>query len=141
MIYPIFYVHMAKQENLNENWYAGETLIAGIGLGYDLTTPLQLAVMTARIASGGIKIKPTLFIRNQEENFEQIENLSKYIEVIKKSMFKVVNEPKGTANKSKAKKYNFSRKHIFLRFQCLLIKCGFPDTVLFLSNVMLGSSL
>ncbi|MEQ9121109.1 MAG: penicillin-binding transpeptidase domain-containing protein, partial [Alphaproteobacteria bacterium] len=42
-----------KQQALNRPWQAGETLIAGIGQGFVLTTPLQLAVMTARHAKGG----------------------------------------------------------------------------------------
>ena len=48
-----------KKEKIKESWYAGETLIAGIGQGYLLTTPLQLAVMIARIATNGKKIAPT----------------------------------------------------------------------------------
>ena len=41
-------------------WQQGETLITGIGQGYLLTTPLQLAVMTARIANGGYAVMPRL---------------------------------------------------------------------------------
>ena len=41
-----------KQENRNEPWYKGDTVISSIGQGFVLTTPLQLAVMTARIATG-----------------------------------------------------------------------------------------
>ncbi len=41
-------------------WQKGETLIAGIGQGFILATPLQLAVMTARIASGGFHVVPRL---------------------------------------------------------------------------------
>jgi penicillin-binding protein 2 len=41
-------------------WYPGETLIAGIGQGYMLTTPVQLAVATAALASRGEKIVPRL---------------------------------------------------------------------------------
>ncbi len=41
-------------------WQQGETLIAGIGQGFLLTTPLQLAVMTARIANGGYAVTPRL---------------------------------------------------------------------------------
>ena len=44
-----------KKDTYNENWFGGETLIAAIGQGYVLVTPLQLAVMTARIASDGKK--------------------------------------------------------------------------------------
>ncbi len=41
-------------------WQKGETLVAGIGQGFVLATPLQLAVMTARIANGGKAVKPRL---------------------------------------------------------------------------------
>ena len=51
----LFHLKNGKKKILNENWYGGETLIAAIGQGYVLTTPLQLAVMTSRIASGGKK--------------------------------------------------------------------------------------
>lgn len=42
------------------SWYPGETLSAGIGQGYVLTTPLQLAVMTATIANRGERFAPRL---------------------------------------------------------------------------------
>ena len=57
-----------KRKKMKENWYAGETLITGIGQGYLLATPLQLAVMTARIASNGKKIEPTVFKRKEKKN-------------------------------------------------------------------------
>jgi penicillin-binding protein 2 len=41
-------------------WQTGETLIAGIGQGFVLSTPLQLAVMTARVANGGYAVMPRL---------------------------------------------------------------------------------
>ncbi len=41
-----------KRATLDEPWYVGETISCGIGQGYVLATPLQLTVMTARIATG-----------------------------------------------------------------------------------------
>ena len=41
-----------KQERYGQDWVIGDTINASIGQGYVLATPLQLAVMTARIASG-----------------------------------------------------------------------------------------
>jgi len=99
-----------KKEKLQENWYDGETLITGIGQGYLLTTPLQLAVMTARIASNGKKIEPTLSKRKEKKIFDTIPNINSHIDLINKSLFKVVNEQKGTANKSKSLEYSFSGK-------------------------------
>jgi len=42
-------------------WFPGETVIAGIGQGYMLVTPLQLAHATATIAAKGQRFQPTLF--------------------------------------------------------------------------------
>ena len=44
----------------NEAWYMGETLTAGIGQGFTLATPLQLAVATATLSRRGISIRPRL---------------------------------------------------------------------------------
>lgn len=41
-------------------WFPGETVITGIGQGYVLTTPLQLAHATATIANRGQRFRPTL---------------------------------------------------------------------------------
>ena len=41
-----------KKKRFGVAWQKGETLIAGIGQGFVLTTPLQLALMTSRLASG-----------------------------------------------------------------------------------------
>lgn len=49
-----------KQRRWNKPWYPGETVIAGIGQGYNLTTPLQLVVATAMLANGGKRIEPRL---------------------------------------------------------------------------------
>ncbi len=43
-----------------ERWVGGETLVAGIGQGYVLASPLQLAVMTARLGNGGVAVEPRL---------------------------------------------------------------------------------
>lgn len=44
----------------NQVWYPGETVIAGIGQGFMLTTPLQLAHVTATIAMRGTRYRPSL---------------------------------------------------------------------------------
>ncbi|MBT9590687.1 MAG: penicillin-binding protein 2 [Thiobacillus sp.] len=49
-----------KKRRWNKVWYPGETVIAGIGQGYHLSTPLQLAVATAMLANGGTRIEPRL---------------------------------------------------------------------------------
>lgn len=49
-----------KKRRFKQEWYPGETVIAGIGQGYHLATPLQLAAATAMIANGGQRIEPRL---------------------------------------------------------------------------------
>ena len=53
-----------KQKKFDERWHTGETLNISIGQGYLLATPLQLAVMTSRIANGGIGVEPTMIKRD-----------------------------------------------------------------------------
>lgn len=49
-----------KQKSYNQPWYGGETFNFGIGQGYLLTTPLQMAVATAAIANKGHVYRPHL---------------------------------------------------------------------------------
>ena len=50
----------AFADRANQVWFPGETVITGIGQGYLLVTPLQLASATATIASRGVRHKPYL---------------------------------------------------------------------------------
>lgn len=47
-----------KRRTLNESWFPGETVIFGIGQGYMLSTPLQLAHSTAIMANRGVAYRP-----------------------------------------------------------------------------------
>lgn len=49
-----------KRRTQGEIWYPGETLITGIGQGFTLVTPLQLASATATLANRGVRIRPRL---------------------------------------------------------------------------------
>ena len=99
-----------KKNTYKESWYGGETLNAAIGQGYVLTSPLQLAIMTARIASGGKKISPSILKISKKTSFNNMNKYAKSLKIIKEAMFKVVNESKGTAINSKASNFNFSGK-------------------------------
>ena len=99
-----------KKNTYKESWYGGETLNAAIGQGYVLTSPLQLAIMTARIASGGKKIDPSILKISKKTSFNNMSKYAESLKIIKEAMFKVVNESKGTAINSKASNFNFSGK-------------------------------
>ena len=99
-----------KKKKIGESWYPGETLISAIGQGFVLANPLQLATMTSIIASNGKLIEPKII---NDGNYKEVKKLEKYssaIKVIKQSMFKVVNESKGTAFRSKSDDFIFSGK-------------------------------
>ena len=49
-----------KKEIWNEGWRLGDTFNAAIGQGFNLTTPIQLAVMLSIVANGGTKYQPYL---------------------------------------------------------------------------------
>ncbi len=55
-----------KRKQFKAPWYDGETIIAAIGQGYVLTTPLQLAVMTAAVANGGTVYQPQVIRRIED---------------------------------------------------------------------------
>lgn len=49
-----------KQKRFKQPWWPGETIIAGIGQGYNLATPMQLALATMALANDGVIYKPRL---------------------------------------------------------------------------------
>lgn len=90
-----------KRKKYDEGWHPGETVIAAIGQGYMLATPLQLAVMTARIASGGKEIKPWLtgYIGEKPAPHGPWNNLDidpKHLEIVMRGMSEVCNSQRGT---------------------------------------------
>lgn len=60
-----------KRETYSKPWYAGETLNTGIGQGYMLTTPLQLAHAIATLANKGQPFKPRVLHATQEQSSQE----------------------------------------------------------------------
>ena len=54
-----------KRGRMNEPWYPGETVIAGIGQGFWVVTPMQLAHGVAMLAAGGVSRQPHLLYATQ----------------------------------------------------------------------------
>ena len=61
-----------KRRNRNAPWFPGETLIIGIGQGFMLTTPLQLANATAGISMLGARFKPRMLYGIQDQQNTQV---------------------------------------------------------------------
>lgn len=92
-----------KKDKLKQPWQHGETVIAGIGQGYVLVTPLQLVTMLSRVVNGGYEVTPT-FIKNDHHKTPKPLNLKKEnINIVKQGMFEVVNGIGGTAARAKLK--------------------------------------
>ena len=89
-----------KQENRGTVWTPGETIVAGIGQGFVLTTPLQLAVMTARLADGKRAIKPRLMVDESKPlDFAPLDISPAVLKVVKTGMENVLNGSLGTARR------------------------------------------
>ncbi|MDD5403550.1 MAG: penicillin-binding protein 2 [Sulfuricella sp.] len=61
-----------KMKRLKQKWYTGDTVSVGIGQGYNLVTPLQLAVATAALANNGQLMRPHLVHSIQDSKTGQI---------------------------------------------------------------------
>jgi penicillin-binding protein 2 len=101
-----------KMQRYKKPWLLGETVIAGIGQGYHLTTPLQLATATAMLANGGRRIEPKLVqaIRDPVTHRwaaqpvavrEQVALQPANLEVVRQAMADVL-KPGGTASAAAA---------------------------------------
>lgn len=64
-----------KQRRFKQVWYPGETVISGIGQGYTLVTPMQLAHATAIIAGNGISIRPHFVKAIQNSQTGEIQSI------------------------------------------------------------------
>lgn len=88
-----------KLEKYGSEWQPYDTVNASIGQGYYLASPLQLAVMSARIATGRI-VTPSLVKASEHAAFGSLDFDSEEIAYIRQAMSDVVNGP-GTAGRAR----------------------------------------
>lgn len=111
-----------KQRTRRAPWYPGETLILGIGQGYFLVTPMQLAQATAVLAARGKRFTPRVVAAQRgplqvapepvppaaqphipvvaEDNWQQVED----------AMVAVIEDPRGTARRIRSEHYRIGGK-------------------------------
>ena len=92
-----------KKNNFQSEWTKSDTIVASIGQGFTLSSPIQLAVMIARICTNGELIKPTI-IKNKEskKKFQKTFLLEDRVySYVKKGMHDTVNNINGTAYQSR----------------------------------------
>jgi penicillin-binding protein 2 len=100
-----------KRQRRDQPWFPGETIITGIGQGFFLVTPVQLAVATAALANGGRILQPNIVLAEQDANSDDllphqprlietvtINNQNHWHAVIK-AMTDVVHSERGTARR------------------------------------------
>lgn len=97
-----------KARRWKKLWYPGETVIVGIGQGYTLVTPMQLAQATATLANNGVATRPHLVTSIQENssglvhpvpiiNMDRVPLQPSNIAIVKQGMMDVT-QPGGTAS-------------------------------------------
>jgi len=95
-----------KMKRYKQPWYRGETVIASIGQGYDLATPLQISRYTAFLAT---KKLPTPHFAHKivdkivEPEYKTFEVNDKYLNTIRLGMYDVCNSSRGTARRTMSK--------------------------------------
>jgi penicillin-binding protein 2 len=95
-----------KRAHMGKTWQPGESVVASIGQGYTQTTPLQLAVMTARLVNGGMAVKPWLAeyvgnARPRDTHWPSLGFKKQNLDIVIQGMVNAVNAPRGTALGSK----------------------------------------
>jgi len=65
-----------KMQRFKQKWYAGDTVSVGIGQGYMLATPLQLATAVATIANNGMPVHPHLLKAVQDAKTQEIRDVT-----------------------------------------------------------------
>lgn len=96
-----------KLARRGEVWIEGETISASIGQGYNLTTPLQLAVATATLANGGRVVRPRTWLRRTDRDGRVIEENTvemrgtppiaiEHLNRVRDALIGVTEDPRGT---------------------------------------------
>jgi penicillin-binding protein 2 len=112
-----------KRLKKKQAWYPGETLITGIGQGFFLSTPLQLASATAALSEYGRQLRPRLVAATEDPSNQEklwlpvvpnvavpVGDLDNWRYIIR-AMTRVVHSSKGTARRiAKGAKYKIAGK-------------------------------
>ncbi len=110
-----------KSKRFNETWQGGETLSVAIGQGYNLVTPLQMAVLAAAVGNGGKLYRPRIVRTIENADAQIVKTIEPEImgglpasketlDIIKKGLFEVVQGDHGTARRIRIKGVNIAGK-------------------------------
>ena len=110
-----------KKKRTGLSWQSGETLSIAIGQGFNLATPLQLAMKISAVANGGKLFKPSLLLPDEDGSANTGEHASNvmvgripvsqaHLDVVREGLWEVVNGERGTARSIRVKGIDISGK-------------------------------
>ena len=110
-----------KKKRTGVPWQEGETLSIAIGQGFNLATPIQMAVLAAALANGGHRYRPLILDQmklvdgqilqqNKPKLIGKLPVSPAHLELVKVGLWKVVNGENGTARGSRLADIEFSGK-------------------------------
>ena len=110
-----------KQRRFGVPWQKGETLSVAIGQGYDLATPLQMAMLIAAVANNGKRLKPnlvksmrtadgTVVFESKPEKAGILPISPENLKIVREGLRQVVNDVKGTAFRYRIKEFDMAGK-------------------------------
>ncbi len=110
-----------KKQAIGIPWQKGETISISIGQGFDLATPLQMALAYAAIANGGKLWQPRVVMRIEGDNASDIDDIQpklkrkipidqKYFELVRKALLGVVEDDRGTGHGVRDKSFLMAGK-------------------------------
>ncbi|MCD4722873.1 MAG: penicillin-binding protein 2 [Desulfobacula sp.] len=97
-----------KKKRYNESWQGGETLSVAIGQGYNLVTPLQMAVLIAAVGNGGTLYRPRIVKTIENTHGKIVKKIEPEItgglpasketlDIVRNALLQVVQGKRGTA--------------------------------------------
>ena len=110
-----------KKKRYNESWQGGETLSIAIGQGYNLVTPLQMAVLMAAVGNGGTLYRPRIVKTIEDSHGKIVKKIEPEItgglpasketlNIVKNGLLKVVQGARGTARGIRLKNVEIAGK-------------------------------
>lgn len=121
-----------KRRRHGQEWLIGDSANASIGQGFVLASPLQLAVMAARLATGKT-VKPRLVkaidgVETPSQGGEDIGVAKAHLDVVRRGMYEVSNDRRGSAYKARiiADGYRLAGKTGTAQVVNQLTKCTDP---------------
>jgi len=110
-----------KKRRTGIPWQRGETLSIAIGQGYNLVTPLQMAMVTGAVGNGGVSYKPQILKRietadgeivfqNEKRTYSKLPVSKEVLAIVQRGLWAVVNTQRGTAKVARVKDIEISGK-------------------------------